>query len=70
MQRKSVTSDNLKSVGYDSVSGILEIEFKNRSIYQYSGVPESIYRGLMAASSHGTYHHQHIVDHYSYKRIQ
>ena len=69
MQRQSVTSSNLKSVGYDSGSGILEIEFKDGSIYQYSGVPESIYKGLMAASSHGTYHHQNIVDRYSYKKI-
>jgi len=55
MKRQSVSSSNLASVGYDSASSTLEIEFHNGGIYQYLNVPVSIYNGLMNASSHGTY---------------
>ena len=37
MYRIPVSSSNLASVGYEG--GILEIEFKSGSVYQYSGVP-------------------------------
>jgi len=55
MNRTSVSSSNLASVGYDSSTQVLEIEFLHGGIYQYSGVPSSVYAGLMAASSHGAY---------------
>jgi len=55
MERKRVDSSNLKAIGYDSQTRILEIEFKDGSVYQYSDVPESVYNGLMRASSHGQY---------------
>jgi hypothetical protein len=55
MNRISVSSSNLVSVGYDVEDKTLEIEFQNGSIYQYYGVPERIYRGFMNAASHGSY---------------
>lgn len=70
MLRQPVNSSNLQSVGYDPSSGTLEIEFKNGSIYQYPGVPASIYQGLMAAPSHGTYFARYIRDQYAYTRIR
>lgn len=60
MYRKSVDSSNLVSVGYDPTSRVLEIEFKGGSVYQYYQVPESVYRGLMSADSHGKYFDQEI----------
>lgn len=55
MERKIVVSSNIKSIGYDSIRPILEVEFTNGSIYQYFGVPQHLYLGLMQASSHGEY---------------
>lgn len=55
MKRQSVSSSNLVSVGYDSTSRTLEIEFHSGGIYQYLGVPISVYNGLMNAGSHGQY---------------
>lgn len=55
MQREQVRSSNLRSVGYDAASQILEIQFNSGSIYQYSGVSMATYNGLMSASSHGKY---------------
>jgi hypothetical protein len=55
MVRTPVSSSNLRSVGYDPHTATLEIEFNSGSIYEYYNVPESIYQGLMTASSHGQY---------------
>lgn len=70
MKRTPVSSSNLRSVGYDSSTSTLEVEFNDGSIYQYSGVPSSVYQGLMAASSHGSYLHAHIKDRYPYRKIR
>lgn len=70
MYRQRVSSSNLASVGYDSLSHVLEIEFTNGSIYQYQRVPARIYNGLMSASSHGSYFHEHIRDKYPYRKIR
>jgi KTSC domain len=60
MNRTRVSSSNLASVGYDPNTQILEVEFLHGGIYQYSGVPSSVYSGLLAASSHGSYFDQHV----------
>ncbi len=60
MNRTSVSSSNLKSVGYDAGSHILEIEFNHGGIYQYFDVPSTVYEALMSAASKGTYFDQNI----------
>lgn len=69
MQRQIVSSSNLKSVGYDPISQILEVEFLDRSVYQYSGVPSSVYSGLMSASSKGSYLSQKVKGVYFYRQV-
>jgi hypothetical protein len=70
MNRTPVSSSNLASVGYDSNSQVLEIEFLHGGIYQYSGVPSPIFSGLMTASSHGSYFDQHVKKAgYSYSKV-
>lgn len=69
MRRTSVSSSNLRSVGYDRSTQTLEIEFNSGSVYQYYNVPESVYNGLMNASSHGQYFAQNIRDVYSYSQV-
>jgi len=70
MNRQPVSSSNLGSVGYDSSTNTLEIEFKNGGVYQYYGVPPTVYQGLMNATSHGKYFHAHIKGVYRYTRIK
>jgi KTSC domain len=70
MNRTPVTSSNLAAVGYDPSTQTLEIKFLSSGVYQYSGIPSSVYDGLMAASSHGSYFDQHIKKAgYSYRKI-
>lgn len=60
MERQSVESSNLASIGYDAENEILEIEFNHGGIYQYFDVPENIYDELMNASSYGQYFDRNI----------
>jgi len=62
MERKPARSSNLRSVGYNEESQTLEIEFKNKRVYQYKGVPKAIYISLMNVTSHGKYFHKFVKD--------
>lgn len=70
MQRESVRSSNLRSVGYDLEDLILEIEFKKSGVYQFYDVLESEFNGLMRAYSHGSYFAKNIKDKYQCKKIR
>lgn len=69
MERKSVQSSDLLSVGYDQGGSILEIEFKSGDVYQYLNVPGNIYINLMSAASHGRFFNANIKNIYSYRKI-
>ena len=69
MQRVPVQSSNLASVGYDAVSQVLEVQFRDGGVYQYIHVPPSIHAGLMNAGSKGRYFHRFIMPRYRYRRI-
>jgi hypothetical protein len=70
IERTPVRSSALRSVGYDKDSQTLEIEFTNGAVYRYSDVPPEVYRGLMAAESHGRYFNQHVRSAgYRYQRM-
>ena len=70
MERVPVESRSLVSVGYDSTTSTLEVEFRNDSIYQYFGVSAHIYEGLMNATSKGSYLDKNVKKAgYSYTKI-
>ena len=55
MQRTPVDSSSVASVGYDPVTSVLEIEFRNGKVYRYQQVPRAAHRLLMQAPSIGKY---------------
>ena len=69
MNRVPVASSNLVSVGYDSRSLTLEIEFKDSGVYQYFDVPEVVHQELMQAGSKGTFFHTNVRDQYRYMKL-
>lgn len=70
MERISVQSSNLKSIGYDAGTDTLETEFKNGDIYQYTRVPEHVYASLMSANSKGSYFARAIRNNRDYGCVQ
>lgn len=69
MKMIPVDSSDLASVGYDFGSRTLFVSFLKGGTYSYSGVPESVYRGLMNAPSKGKYFAANIKKSYPYRRI-
>jgi hypothetical protein len=70
MIRKNVHSSNIRSIGYNEKSKVLEIKFHESRIYQYFNVPKYVYHGLINAQSHGSYFHSNIKGKYNYQRIK
>lgn len=67
MERKRVSSSNIRSIGYKNST--LDVEFNNGRVYQYYNVPENLYNGLMNAPSHGSYLASNIINRFRYKEL-
>jgi KTSC domain len=70
MQRQSVESSSLASVGYEEWTRTLEVEFRNGGVYRYLGVPAAVHHALMTADSRGAYLNTRIKPYYPYQRVQ
>ena len=62
VQMISVSSSVIRAVGYDGST--LYGEMENGQTYDHPHVPESVYRGLMSASSKGRYYNRNIRGRY------
>ena len=69
MERQYVDSTLATSIGYDSSTSTLEIEFKSGgSVWQYYDVPESTYNEMMSGSV-GKYFHSNIKGQYTEAQV-
>ena len=67
MKMTPVSSSNISSIGYED--GTLYVSYNSGGLYACYNVPESVYRNLMYASSHGSYLTHHVKGIYQYNRI-
>ena len=70
MQRAPVRSSDLASVGYDEATQILEVEFRDGSLYQYFDVPRALYLDLVNARSLGKFLVRNIKEKYRYVKVE
>jgi lysyl-tRNA synthetase class 2 len=70
MKTIAVDSTTLRTVGYDNERRLLQIEFHNRSIYQYFEVPATVYEELMKAPSKGTYFNRSIRPRFDFALVR
>jgi hypothetical protein len=66
VNRTNVTSSTVASVGFESASGILEVEFHSGAIYQYFDVPEEHFTAMVDSGSPGGYLNAHIKSSFRY----
>lgn len=66
MDRQPVVSTNVKSIGYDKIQKIMEVEFHTGGIYRYFDVTEQEHSALMKAESIGS----HLMRNIRQKRTQ
>lgn len=69
MNRIPVNSSNIRSIGYDNQTAILEVEFTSSDVYQYFSVPEYLYQKFLQAPSHGEFLNEHIRYNYRYQKV-
>jgi hypothetical protein len=69
VERQSVKSVILNSVGYDESTKTLEIEFQTGLVYRYSGVPLKVYDDLMHSSEMGKYFSEKIRPRFHTKQV-
>jgi hypothetical protein len=69
VERKPVKSRILRSVGYDDSMKIMEIEFQNGQVYQFSGVPKKVHADLMHAGEIGKYFSEKVRPRFQAKQV-
>jgi hypothetical protein len=70
MERKKVSSSQIRSIGYEAGSQTLEVEMSDGTIWQYGKVPSEVYRRLLAAPTIASYYRDNIEEEYSRKRTR
>ena len=70
MKTIAVDSTMLRTIGYDAERQLLQIEFHNRSVYQYFEVPATVYEELMQAPSKGAYFNQSIRPRFDFALVK
>jgi hypothetical protein len=54
----------MSAVGYDAQSRRMKITFVQGHTYDFCGVPQQVFDGLLRASSKGSYYNDFIKDRY------
>lgn len=67
--RKAVQSSLFKSVGYDEKEQLLQVEFKNGDVYNYSDITQEMYQALSSAESIGKYYLANIKGKFNANKI-
>jgi len=70
MERTRVKSNTIRTVGYDELTQILEIQFQQGGTYQYFGVSKKIYDNMIKPSSTPEeYYERFIKNRYRHEKI-
>ncbi|MBI3208265.1 MAG: KTSC domain-containing protein [Candidatus Solibacter usitatus] len=63
-----VESNTLTAVAYDADRGLLQLEFRDQTVYQYFEVPADVHESLLRAPSKGSYFNRAIRNCFEYVR--
>ena len=63
-------SSSLANAAYDESRKLLQIEFRDQSIYRYAAVPSCAYTELLQAHSKGQYFNAHIRTRYPSVKVR
>ena len=47
-----IQSDNVRAAGYDETSMVMTVQFDNRALYEYYGVPADLWTSFISAQPH------------------
>ncbi len=64
MTRQLIISTGLKSVGYDAIAQVLEVELQSGPVSRYFDVPRQVYEALISAPSKTQYFNDNVAEKY------
>ena len=70
MDRKKINSSTIRSIGYDERNRLLEVEFNDGKITQYSGVSAEVHRRLVSAPSTVSYFRDNVEEAFPARRVK
>lgn len=70
MDMKQVNAGKLRAIGYDAGTRTLRVEFDDRKLIEYAGVPQETWRRLSTAGAMWSYFRDNVEDEYTAKRIR
>ena len=70
MEMKPVNAGKLRAIGYDAASRVLRVEFDDRRLVDYAGVPNETWRRLSTSGSMWSYFRDNIEDEYAARRVK
>jgi hypothetical protein len=70
MLRQAVQSSELRWVGYEESTRLLEVEFHSGEIYRYFGVPASLVLELLEAESIGRFFNAQIRSKFRFEKVR
>jgi KTSC domain len=65
----AVASSSWATLAYDEQCGILQVEFLDRTLYQYIAVPRKTYEELCRAESKGAHFNRHIRNRFAWVKL-
>lgn len=69
MDRKYIESSMIRSIGFDTESSTLEIEFNSGAVWQYFDFPESLWYEFENTDSQGKFFNREVKDQYTETRV-
>ena len=69
MEMTPVKSSNVKSVGYDTESKKLRVEFSNGTMYEYTDVAPHVHAEMLSAESAGSYFAKNVRGKYGVEKL-
>ena len=70
MDRRKVNSSSIRTVGYDERGRVLEVEFNDGRVNQYTGVSPEVHRRLISAPSIVSYFRDNVEESFPAKRVK
>ena len=70
MAMKQAKAGKLRAIGYDAATRVLRVEFDDRRLLDYAGVPSETWRRLSTSGSAWSYFRDNIEDEYAARRVK
>lgn len=69
MEMKKINSGKLRAIGYDARARLLQVQFDDGTMLQYSGVGEEAWRRLSSSGSAWSYFRDNIEEEFTARRV-